>query len=166
MSWEEKLPAALARWFQERELPVHAGWTGEHRASVTGATAVVTVQRYEARSAGLGDYLGERYNGETGRWEEVYGRAVSATLGLDLYATERGSEGELQQLLEGLVGVLTLEPPAGLLVGDITCGETRWDEEQRCLKREVRAACTLWLQAVQAETGEFLDFELRGGWKH
>lgn len=166
MSWEMELPAALAQWLKERGIPALTGWTGEGRGPMTAPAALVTVREYTAGSAGFADYLGERYNGEKGLWEELYGKKVEAVLGLDLYAPERGSEGEMQKLLEDIVRVLSLECPEGLKVGELTCGGTKWDEKQRRLKREVSVSCTLWLQAVCSETGEFLDFELRGGWKH
>jgi len=165
MSWEKDLPAALARWLAERGIPARTGWTGTPCTGLTAPAAVVTVREFFADCAGFTDYLGEQYNEETARWEEVYGKKVRLTLGLDLYAPERSSEGEMQGLLEQIVRVLTLECPEGMQVGEFACAETRWDGEQRKLKREVSLKCTLWLRAAIAESGEFLDFELRGGWK-
>ena len=133
---------------------------------MTAPIVLVTVKEYNACSAGFEDYLGEQYNEENGTWEELYGRKAEVTLGLDLYAPERASEQSLQKLLERLISLLTLEAPDGLQVGNITCGQTKWDEGQRRLKREISARCTLWLRAVCSEGTEFLDFELRGGWKH
>ena len=165
MSWEKDLPAALAQWLSERGIPARTGWTGTPCSGLTAPTAVVTVRGFAADCGGFADYLGERYDEEKSRWEEVYGKKVQLTLGLDLYAPERSSEGEMQALLEQIVRVLTLECPEGMQVGEFTCAETKWDEGQRKLKREVSLKCTLWLQAVMDEYGEFLDFELRGGWK-
>ena len=48
---------------------------------------------------------------------------------------------------------------------EITCGGIEWEKNQRCLRQEITAKCTAWLRAVCADSGEFLDFELRGGWK-
>lgn len=166
MNWESDLSAALANWLSERGIPALTGWSGEKRGDMTAPAAVVTVREFTAGHAGFADYLGERYNGEKAVWEELYGKRVQVTLGLDLYAPERGSEGELQTLLEQIVRALSLESPAGLQVGEIACGETKWDEAQRRLKRQTSVQCTLWLQAVCTEIGEFLDFELQGGWKH
>ena len=126
---------------------------------------VVTVREYEADSGGFFYYLGERYNEDTAAWEECYGRKLSLSLGLDIYWPETGGEKESQQLLEKLVQVLTLESPEGLGVEQVTCGETLWEEKKRLLKREVTAKCTAWLVAQAGTDGEFLDFELRGGWK-
>ena len=166
MNWEKQLPDALVRLLREHGVPARTGWTGEEREPLTAPIALVTVREYTACCAGFGDYLGERYNGEKALWEELYGKKVDAVLGLDLYAPERSNEGEMQELLEQIVRVLTLESPAGMQMGEITCAEVTWDERQRILKREVSMKCTLWLQAVCTEIGEFLDFELRGGCKH
>lgn len=166
MSWETKLPNQLCEWLKQREIPALTGWTGVERSAMAAPAVLVTVKEYSACSAGFEDYLGEQYNEEKGTWEELYGRKAEVILGLDLYAPERESEQSLQTLLERLISMLTLEIPDGLQVGNITCGQTKWDEGQRRIKREVSARCTLWLHAVCSEGTEFLDFELRGGWKH
>ena len=164
MSQDLGVPAAVAAWLSEREIPALSGWRGMERKLITAPTSVVTLREYAALPAGFEHYLGERYNEETAAWEEIYGRKVELTLGLDLYAPEMGCGEDLQGLLERLTQALTLGAPAGLQVERITCGQTRWDESQRLLKREVSAVCTAWLVAVCPEGAEFLDFELRGGW--
>jgi len=166
MNWESELPAALAEWLKERGIPALTGWSGQERSALTAPAVVVSVREYTACSAGFSDYLGERYDEESARWEELYGKKVEALLGLDLYAPERSSEGEMQRLLEKMVRTFSLECPEGMRVGELACGGTKWDEKQRRLKREVSVKCTFWIRAVWGDSGEFLDFELRGGWKH
>lgn len=166
MSQTMGISAAVCRWLTERGIPAVEGWVQEPRAEAGEPVVVVTVREYTAQSAGFEHYLGERYNEATAAWEELYGRKVELTLGLDLYAAQRESEGSMQMLAQRLAGVLTLEAPDGLQVGNVTCGKTEWDTGQRRLKREMSACCTAWLQAVCTEESEFLDFELRGGWKH
>lgn len=166
MSQELGIAAVVCRWLNERGIPAAEGWTGQPRPCAEEPVVVVTVQEYTAATAGFEHYLGERYNEETANWEELYGRKVELTLGLDLYAPEREKEAALQDLAQRLAGILTLETPEGLQVGKITCGKTEWDEQQRRLKREMSASCMAWLRAACAEGAEFLDFELRGGWKH
>ena len=80
-------PAALR---QEREEPV----------------AVVYLRGCRAEQAGFQNYLGERYNRETGRWEERYGRRARLTFGLDLYAPERADGEVLQRAFDELAGAL------------------------------------------------------------
>ena len=165
MSERLSLPAGLARWLEQRDIPALAGWSGEAHPRVERPTVVVTAREYEAGTGGFFHYLGERYNEDTAAWEECYGRKLRVSLGLDIYWPETGREKDSQQLLEKLVQVLTLERPEGLGVEQVTCGETLWEEEKRLLKREVTVKCTAWLVAQADADGEFLDFELRGGWK-
>ena len=160
------ISAAVCQWLTEREIPAVEGWLSEPRNKAEGPIVVVTVREYTAQNAGFEHYLGERYNEDTASWEELYGRKVELILGLDLYAPERESEGAMQLLAERVAGALTMETPEGLQVGNVTCGKTEWDEKRRLLKRGMSACCTAWLQAVCTEENEFLDFELRGGWKH
>ena len=166
MNQQLGISAAVCRWLTERGIPAREGWSGQVRSAPGEAFVLVSVREYTACNAGFEHYLGERYNEETAAWEELYGRKVELTLGLDLYARERESEAALQELAQKVAGALTLEAPEGLQIERITCGETVWSEKQRCLTREMSAACTAWLRAVCSEGGEFLDFELRGGWKH
>ena len=166
MNQQLGISAAVCRWLTERGIPAREGWSGQVRSATGEAFVLVSVREYTACNAGFEHYLGERYNEETAAWEELYGRKVELTLGLDLYAREREREAALQELAQKVAGALTLETPEGLQIGRITCGETVWSEKQRCLTREMSAACTAWLRAVCSEGGEFLDFELRGGWKH
>ena len=166
MSAELGIAKAVCDWLAAREVPALEGWSGKDRPEEKSCAVVVSVREYDAHTAAFAHYLGERYNVDTAAWEEVFGRKVELKLGLDLYAPEEGTERELQQLLERLTALLTLEAPEGIRIGAVTCGQTRWDEQQRRLRREVTAACTVWLQAVGTECAEFLNFELRGGWKH
>lgn len=132
---------------------------------MTAPAVVVTVRSCEAAQGGFAYYLGERYNEETARWEELYGRRLELELGLDVYAPEQSGQGQVQGLLEKLTAALTLEQPEGLRVEKLVCGELVWDQKQRRLHQEVTAKCTAWLCAAAPEETVFLDFELRGGWK-
>ena len=136
-------PAALR---QEREEPV----------------AVVYLRGCRAEQAGFQNYLGERYNRETGRWEERYGRRARLTFGLDLYAPEKGDGEAVQAAFDALAGALLLGGPEGLELQSFSCGQTVRDGESRRLKRSVEAVCTAWLCAVSDAGGAFVDFELRG----
>ena len=111
---------------------------------------------------GLQNYLGDRFDEETGRWEERYGRKARLTLGLDLYAPEKGDGQAVQRAFDKLVQVFLLEEPEGLAVEELSCGETVRDGESRRLKRPVDVVCTAWLSAGTDAGGAFTDFDLRG----
>lgn len=136
-------PAALR---QEREEPV----------------AVVSLRGCRAVSAGFQNYLGDRFDQETGRWEERYGRMAELTFGLDLYAPERGDGEALQIAFDALAGALLLGGPEGLDLKELSCGQTVRDVEHRRLKRPVEAVFAACLSASADAGGAFTDFELRG----
>ena len=124
--------------------------------------AVVSLRGCKASSSGFQNYLGERYEEETGRWEERYGHRAELTFGLDLYAPERGDGESLQKAFDALAGVLLLNGPEGMELKELSCGETARDGESRRLKRPVEAVFVLCLSAVVDAGGIFTDFELRG----
>ena len=128
MTGELGIAGAVCQWLKARDIPALEGWSGKFRPEEKECAVVVCVREYDAQNAAFAHYLGERYNEDTAAWEEVFGRKVELKLGLDLYAPEDGSEGELQRLLERLTAVLTLEAPEGIRIGAVTCGQTRWDE--------------------------------------
>ena len=127
-----------------------------------GPVAVVSLLGCQAKSAGFQDYLGERFNEQTGQWEELFGKKADITFGLDLYATQQGDGQQLQTAFDQLAGALILGGPQGMRVEEFSCGQTEYDGESRRLRRPVQAVCTVYLSAVEESGGEFVDFELRG----
>ena len=166
MSRDLGIPAAVAAFLTERGVPARMGWSGTERVSPGGPLVLVTLRGYETAPGGFSHYLGERYREDTAAWEECYGRRVRVELGMDLVAPEECGQEELNRLVEQLAGALAVEAPEGLKIDTLTCGAPAWDEKQRCLRQPVSAVCTAWLMALSREEEVFLDFELRGGWKH
>lgn len=103
--------------------------------------------------------MGERYNRESGRWEELYGKKAQARLGLDLYAptARRGTEGRGHPERGAAPG-----RPEGLRVAEFSCGETEYDREADLYRCAAEVLCEAYLYAVADEGGAFLDFEVRG----
>jgi hypothetical protein len=163
--WEH-LTREVAGWLREQGVKVREGWSGKLRLPLSRPEVVVTVRRCEGQPSALARYLGERFDPETGLWQEFYGRQLTVELGLDVYAPEQAGGEELAAALDGLLGALGAEPPQGIQVEKLTCGQVVWDRDQRCLRQEVTAACAVRLEAVAREGTAFLDFELRGGWNH
>ena len=140
-------------------------WPGQERKYLNEPVVVVSLRGCQAGPAGFQDYLGERFNEETGLWEELYGRKATLTFGLDLYATPESGGADLQQAFHRLAQALTAGSPEGLQVQEFSCGETEYDEKARLNRRMAQAVCTAYLYAVAQTGDEFLDFELRGGLK-
>jgi len=137
-------------------------WPAAPRQEREEPVAVVSLRGCRAERAGFQNYLGERYNRETGRWEERYGRRARLTFGLDLYAPEKGGGEMLQRAFDALAGALLLGGPEGIDLRELSCGQTVWDSESQRLKRPAEAVGTAWLCAVTDGSGAFVDFELRG----
>jgi len=159
----ETLRERMAEYLRAQGVPALAAWSEEERQELTEPTVVLSLRSCKAGPAGFQDYLGERYNGETGLWEELYGRKAALTFGLDLYAPARCGEEAMQEAFDKLAAALTRGGPEGLKVQEYSCGESEYDSRARLRKRAAQAVCSVYLCAA-AQPGEaFLDFELRGG---
>ena len=55
----------------------------------SGSVVAVGAKQAELAHAGLMNYLGERYDAESGRTVEVYGRKLKMASSLDVYAPRR-----------------------------------------------------------------------------
>ena len=94
-----------------------------------------------------------------GQWQELYGRRVTLTFGLDLYGE---SAGELQTAYDRMAEAFQWEGPAGLALRELSCGETEFDRAAGLYRRAVTAVCQGYLYAVADKGGTFLDFVVRG----
>lgn len=158
----EKISRKLAGYLSGRGVPAVTAFPAAPRKEEARPVAVVSLRGCKAAGSGFQNYLGERYEEETGRWEERYGHQAELTFGLDLYAPERGDGEALQKAFDTLAGALLLDGPEGMELKELSCGETVRDGESRRLKRPVEAVFTLYLSAVVDAGGAFTDFELRG----
>ena len=156
----ESIRQVMADYLCERGVPAVTAWPESRRQEQEEPLVVVSIRGCRASAASFQDYLGERYDEKTGRWEERYGRKAELTFGLDIYAPEKRDC--LQAAFDALAGALILGVPDGLELREFSCGQTVRDTESRRLKRPVEAVCTAWLCAVSDVDGAFVDFELRG----
>ena len=161
----ELIRERMTQYLQEQGVEALTAWPQEERLERDSAIVVVSLRKCQAGPSGFQDYLGERYNEEAGRWEELYGKRVQLTFGLDLYADANLGEGAIQSTFDQLAGALQDGSPEGLEVVEFSCGETSYDSGGRLLKRAVEVLCTAYLYAVTEPGGAFLDFEIRGGIK-
>ena len=98
-----------------------------------------------------------------GRWEELYGRRVKLTFGLDLYGERAQGDQALQAAFDSLAGALHREGPPGMRLLELSCGETEYDQGGQLLRRPVEAVYEACLYAAAEPGGLFQDFEIRGG---
>ena len=152
----------MADYLNHHGVPACAAWPAQDRLRQEGAVAAVTLRSCQAGPSGFQSYLGERYNQETGQWEELYGRKVQLTFGLDLYAPAQLGEAALQSALDALAQACAESGPEGLTLQEFSSGETIYDQDSRLLRKPAQAVCTAYLYAVAQPGGTFLDFEIRG----
>lgn len=158
----ERIRERMAEYLNKNGVQAVTAWPREERLERADAVAAVSLRGCQAGPSGFQDYLGQRYNQEAERWEELYGRRAALTFGLDLYAPVQGGGEALQRAFDRLSAALAAGGPAGLEVQEFSCGETGYDQSGRLLKRPVQACCAAYLYAVTEPGGLFLDFEIRG----
>ena len=158
----EQICQVMADYLNGQGVSAAAAWPARLRQEQKETLVVVSLRGCEAGPSGFQDYLGERYDAQTGRWTEWYGRRARLTIGLDLYAPEGGDGQAVQRAFDALAGALILGGPEGLRVEEFSCGQTAYDPDSRRLMRPVQAVCGAWLCAAAGADGAFTDFELRG----
>lgn len=158
----EQICQVMADYLNGQGVSAAAAWPARLRQEQKETLAVVSLRGCEAGPSGFQDYLGERYDAQTGRWTEWYGRRARLTIGLDLYAPEGGDGQAVQRAFDALAGALILGGPEGLRVEEFSCGQTAYDPDSRRLMRPVQAVCGAYLCAQAGTDGSFTEFEVRG----
>lgn len=162
----DQVREALAEYLQSREIHAVSAWSKEPKKRHERPVVSVSLKECCGTGAGFQDYLGERYNEAAGRWEELYGKKLELTFGLDLYGgMEQGAAG-CQKEFDALADALAAGGPVGLRLGNLSCGETEFDRETGMFHCPAELEASAWVYAVAAEDGEMLlDFTVRGAWK-
>ena len=153
---------AVAGFLREQGIDAVAAWDGGERARRKAPVVVVSLRGVQGGPAGLQDYLGERLDPETGRWEELYGKRAELSLGLDIYSPEALGEAGCAAAFARLSEVLADGRLAGLSVQELSCGEAEYVREQGRFRCRASARCQVYLYARTDETGAFTDFTVRG----
>lgn len=133
------------------------------RMRLTEPIAAVELLRAESQGAGFCDYLGEREN-EAGVPVELYGRRLSITFALELYAPRDAGGGgaACHALFDRAAEILQTGLPAGLRLKAISCAPVEFDRTLGLYHCRAEAVCLAYLYAQAAESGLLLDFELKG----
>ena len=87
----EQIRAQMAEHLNSHGVVAVTAWPDSGRTEEGRVVAVVSLRGCQVGPAGFQNYLGERYDQETGLWQERYGRRARLTFGLDLYAPKQGS---------------------------------------------------------------------------
>ena len=70
----EQIREGLTAHLTGKGIRAVSAWSGTARTFPCGPVAAVSLRGCRWGPAGFQDYLGERYDPEAGRWEELYGR--------------------------------------------------------------------------------------------
>lgn len=164
MAGLDEIRNQMTEFLRSQGLNAVTAWPEAGRKKCRGVAAAVSIRTCEGGPGGFQDYLGERYSQESGRWEEIYGRRIKITFGLDLYAgrTAAGGESTLRRAFDTLTEALHTKGPEGLRVLELSAGEVEYRQEYELFHCPAEAVCEAYLYAVADEGGAFLDFEIRG----
>lgn len=160
MSGLDRIREVMAGFLQAHGVEAVTAWPDSRRTRLSGAVAAVSLRRCEGGPSGFQDYLGERFNENTGAWEELYGKKLTVTFGLDLYAPAQGGAGACQAAFEALADAFQAGGPDGLAVLEFSQGEARFQDGLFCCP--VEAVCQCYLYAVAGDDGTWTDFEIKG----
>lgn len=158
----DKLREDVAEFLRERDIDAVAAWDAGERVRRKNAVVAVSLRGVQGGPAGWMDYLGERLDPGTGRWEELYGKRAKITLGLDIYTPESAGEAECAAAFAKLSEALVGGKPAGLNLEELSCGETAFDRAAGLFRCPAQMTCRVFLYAKRTEDGVFTDFEVRG----
>lgn len=152
----------MAAFLRRQGIDAVCAWPETERTRRVGAVAAVSLRACEGGPGGFQDYLGERYNESAGRWEELYGRRIKLTFGLDLYAPRGYGAQALRRDFDRVAQALHREGPEGLRVRTLSCGEVEFEAGSGLFHCPAEALCEGYLYAVADEGGAFLDIIVRG----
>lgn len=124
---------------------------------------VIGARKASIESAGILDYLGERWNEERGSVEEVYGKAWRLTLSLDVYAPRQEGAATCEEISEEVMAALLQGLPSGLKAEELSWEESRWEKEYGLFLRCGSAKFSAYFLAAVAEDETVVsDFILKG----
>jgi len=107
--------------------------------------------------SGMGDYLGTDKNGGG----EIYALRLELVLGMEIFSPVE-YDGGCIAVFEKISAALP-QLPSGLKPSALICGEVSPDYDTGMLKCGAELHCTASLVCrAEEETGEFMDFELKG----
>lgn len=151
---------AVLEALQQAGIPSVERFPSERARAYPGAVAAVGVGAAGGKTAGFCHYLGETVDPQTQAVRERYGKALSGQIAVELRAAraadcEQGCETATEALLGGL--------PDGIRTGELTWEGIIWEKATGMFLRRGSLACeALFLAECEAESGEFLDFRLKG----
>ena len=144
----------------------------------SGSVVAVGAKQAELAHAGLMNYLGERYDAESGRTVEVYGRKLKmaeiSRKAVELLLERKITVSLAESCTGGMIASALVDWPGvsealldgladGLTLDELSWEKTEWDEEYGMFVRRGTARCTAYFVATADEESAVLtDFILKG----
>ena len=116
------LRQAMTDYLTAQGVESMTAWPKEQVGALTVPLAVVQVKEVEAGSAGFQNYLGQRYDAESGRWTEAFGQKVSVKFLVTLYSPRQDGERGCRALVDRVAEAFLRGGPEGFAVAGAICG--------------------------------------------
>ncbi len=162
MTGLDQIRSAMLTTLEKAGLMAVAAWPYQGYQGLTEGLVAVSVRSCEDQQAGFGHYLGERYDSDTDKWQELYGKKIQIEFGLNIYTPTKGGAQESQEIFDKLSEAFQVYAPAGLKVEKLSRGEITLNKTLGVFCCPVEAQCNAFLYAIAEDGGEFVDFEVKG----
>lgn len=139
-----------------------SAWPYKGFQGLSEGMVAVSIRSCEDGQAGFGHYLGERYDSDTDKWSELYGKKIQVEFGLDIYTPTKIGAQESQEIFDQLNAVFHQYAPTGLKMEKLSRGEIKLNNTLGVFCCPVVAQCSAFLYAIAEDGGEFVDFEVKG----
>lgn len=148
----------LTACLTEAGVPAVRAWP-ETKLDTDSACVCVGLKSCKASGSGMGEYLGVRQASGGSEETELYGVRMEIEIALTVFAPTAAACASALDLLSAALDLL----PSGLKAQALICTETKPDKTAGMFRCEaVLCAQAYFVAESNAESGEFLDFELRG----
>ena len=159
----QQVKTAVVDALEGAGLTAMSAYSEEQLKKYTTAVTAVGLREMKVTESGAMEYLGEKYNAVRDATLEVYGKKLTLSLSLDVYAPRTlGAEG-CEETAEEITQVMMSALPSGLRVKELTWEKTEWDKTYGMFRLSAQAAYEAYFVAeTEEETAVFTDFILRG----
>ena len=158
-----ELPELVAGFLQERGVAARAAFCGEAWRTEREAVAAVSLGKLQVEQMGLGDYLGLRFDLESGREMEIYARKAKVRLEIEVFAGKDLGEETLRDCCRQIEAAVSGERMFGFSVLSLEQGAAEFYEKLELFGCRVSLELEGRLEgALDTESGEFSGFLIVG----
>ena len=155
---------AVVGVLSENQLRAMQGFPESATQLRAGTLVCVSVKDARSLSSGMGEYLGRSFDPQGNDKGEIYGLKLEMVIGLDIFAPPGEGHGAAECLeYYGAISRALSSLPAGLKIKELRCGAAEPDSLTEGYKCPAEIHCVAHIIGeADADTGEFLDFNLKG----